>query len=138
MRAQPDPDLVLVEEMLAPPPLEDARRSLEYWQRRRSSLRPYQRAARREAREMALRWEERVRDAERIRFEATVFGRILKGVGLTALWAQRSALSKQRLLLLAWALTPRPVKLTALGLVGAWLLFAVLTVGVLAALAGHM
>jgi hypothetical protein len=33
---------------------------------------------------------------------------------------------------------PRPVKLTALGLVGAWLLFAVLTVGVLAALAGHM
>jgi hypothetical protein len=138
MRAQPDPDLVLVEEMLAPPPLEDARRSLEYWQRRRSSLRLYQRAARREAREMALRWEERVRDAERIRFEATVFGRILKGVGLTALWAQWSALSKQRLLLLAWALMPRPVKLTALGLVGAWLLFAVLTVGVLAALAGHM
>jgi hypothetical protein len=138
MRAQPDPDLVLVEEMLAPPPLEDARRSLEYWQRRRSSLRLYQRAARREAREMALRWEERVRDAERIRFEATVFGWILKGVGLTALWTQRSALSKQRLLLLAWAVTPRPVKLTALGLVGAWLLFAVLTVGVLAALAGHM
>jgi hypothetical protein len=138
MRAHHDPDLVLVQEMLAPPPLEDARRSLEYWERRQKSLRLYQRRARREAREMALRWEARVRAAERVRFEATLFGRILGAVGLTALWTQRSALRKQRLLALAWVLTPRPIKLAALGLVGAWLLAAVLTVGVLVALAGQM
>jgi hypothetical protein len=138
MRAHSDPDLVLVQEMLAPPPLEDARRSLEYWERRQRSLRLYQRGARREAREMATRWEARVRAAERVHFEATLFGRVLAAVGLTALWTQRSALRKHRLLPLAWALAPRPVKLAALGLVGAWLLFAVLTVGVLAALAGHM
>jgi hypothetical protein len=138
MRAHHDPDLVLVQEMLAPPPLEDARRSLEYWERRQKSLRLYQRRARREAREMALRWEARVRAAERVRFEATLFGRILGAVGLTALWTQRSALRKQRLLALAWVLTPRLIKLAALGLVGAWLLAAVLTVGVLVALAGQM
>ena len=138
MRAHHDPDLVLVQEMLAPPPLEDARRSLEYWERRQRSLRLYQRGARREAREMALRWEARVRAAERVRFEATLFGRILAAVGLTTLWTQRSALRKERLLSLAWALTPRPVRLAALGLVAAWLLVAVLTVTVLAALAGHM
>lgn len=138
MRAHHDPDLVLVQEMLAPPPLEDARRSLEYWERRQKSLRLYQRRARREAREMALRWEARVRAAEQVRFEATLFGRILGAVGLTALWTQRSALRKQRLLALAWVLTPRPIKLAALGLVGAWLLAAVLTVGVLVALAGQM
>jgi hypothetical protein len=87
---------------------------------------------------MATRWEARVRAAERVHFEATLFGKVLAAVGLTALWTQRSALRKHRLLPLAWALAPRPVKLAALGLVGAWLLFAVLTVGVLAALAGHM
>lgn len=134
MRAR-DPDLVLVEELLAPPPLEDARRSLEYWERRRSSLRIYQRAARREASEMALRWEARVRAAERIRFEATLFGRILAAVGLSALWAQWP---RMRLASVAWRFLPRPVKLAAYGLVAAWLLAAVLTVCVLAALAGQL
>src|SRR5947199_10122457 len=107
MRAHHDPDLVLVQEMLAPPPLEDARRSLEYWERRQRSLRLHQRGARREAREMALRWESRVRAAERVRFEATLFGRILAAVGLSALWAQRLPLRKGRLLSLAWVLLPR-------------------------------
>ena len=136
MRAQQDPDLVLVQEMLAPPPLEDARRSLEYWERRQKSLRLYQRAARREAREMALRWESRVRAAERISFEATLFGRILAAVGLSARWAPRPPFRKQRLLALAWVFMPRPLKLAAVGLVAAWLLAAVLTVAVLAAVTG--
>jgi hypothetical protein len=134
----PDPDSVLVEEMLAPPPLDDARRSLEYWERRRQSLRLHQRAARREAREMAARWEARVRAAERVHFESTVFGRILVAVGLSGLWAQRLALRKGRLLSVAWALMPRPLRLAAYGLVAAWLLVAVLTVAVLAAVAGHL
>jgi hypothetical protein len=136
--AHPDPDLVLVQSMLAPPPLEDARRSLEYWERRQKTLPLYQRRARREAREMALRWEERVRAAERVRFEATVFGRILASLGLSGLWAQRVRFGKQRLLFLAWVLTPRPLKLVAGGLVAAWLLTAVATVTVLAVVAAHL
>jgi hypothetical protein len=138
MRAHRDPDLALIQELLAPPPLEDARRSLEYWERRRSSLRLYQRAARREAREMVLRWEARVRAAERIRFEATVFGRILAAVGLSALWAQWPRFRTQRLVSAAWAFLPQQVKLAAYGLVAAWLLAAVLTMCVLAALAGQL
>ena len=82
MRSRRDPDLVLVEAMLAPPPLEDARSSLAYWQERRRRLPVYQRSARREAREMAARWEGRVHEAELLRFESTVAGRILKAVGL--------------------------------------------------------
>jgi hypothetical protein len=136
--AHSDPDLVLVQSMLAPPPLEDARRSLEYWEQRQKKLPLYQRRARREAREMALRWEERVRAAERVRFEATVFGRILASLGLSGLWAQRVRFGKQRLLFLAWVLTPRPLKLVAGGLVAAWLLTAVATVTVLALVAAHL
>jgi hypothetical protein len=134
----PDPDLVLVESMLAPPPLEDARSSLEYWERRQKSLPLYQRRARREAREMAQRWESRVQAAERVRFEATAFGRILAAFGLLGLWTQRVRFGKQRLFFVAWALTPRTVKLVAGGLVAAWLLTAVVTVTVLTVVAAHL
>jgi len=87
---------------------------------------------------MALRWESRVRAAERVRFEATVSGRILAAVGLSGLWTQRIRFGKQRLLFLVWALTPRKLKLVAGGLVAAWLLTAVVTVAVLAVVAGHL
>jgi hypothetical protein len=136
--AHPDPDLVLVQSMLAPPPLEDARRSLEYWERRQKSLRLYQRRARQEAREMVVRWESRVRAAERVRFEATVSGRILAALGLSGLWTQRVRFGKQRLFVLAWALTPRKLKLVAGGLVAAWLLTAAMTVAVLALVAARL
>jgi hypothetical protein len=136
--AQPDPDLALVQSMLAPPPLEDARRSLEYWERRQKSLPLYQRRARREARELAQRWESRVRAAERVRFEATAFGRVLAAFGLSSFWTQRARFGKQRLFFVAWALTPRTLKLVAGGLVAAWLLTAVVTVTVLAVVAAHL
>jgi hypothetical protein len=136
--AHPDPDLVLVQSMLAPPPLEDARRSLEYWERRQKSLPLYQRRARREAREMALRWQSRVRAAERLRFEATTFGRILAAFGLSGLSPQRVGFDKQRLFFVAWALTPRTLKLVAGGLVAAWLLTAVVTVTALAVVAAYL
>jgi hypothetical protein len=128
-----DPDLVLAQEMLAPPPLEDARRSLEYWVRRQKSLRLYQRSARREAREMALRWEARVRAAERVRFDGTLLGRIVRTLGLSGLVASRLPLRKGRLLVLAWALVPRRFKLVAYGVVAAWLVVAVAMFAVLAA-----
>jgi hypothetical protein len=87
---------------------------------------------------MALRWESRVRAAERARFEATVTGRILAALGLSGLWTQRVRLGKQRLVFLAWALTPRRLKLVAGGLVAAWLLTAVATVAVLAVVAARL
>ena len=44
-----DADEFLVQEMLAPPPLEQARSSLEFWRRRRKVLPFYRRRERREA-----------------------------------------------------------------------------------------
>ncbi len=87
---------------------------------------------------MALRWESRVRAAERVRFEATAFGRILAAFGLSGLWTQRVCFSKQRLFFVAWALTPQTLKLAVGGLVAAWLLTAVVTVTVLAVVAAHL
>jgi len=137
MRARPDPDLLLVERMLAPPPLEDARRSLEYWRRRRKTLPVYKRRARQEAREMALRWDERVRAAERLRFDSTVLGRILKAVGVSSFYRRNAPETKWRLVRLGWALVPRNLKLVAGGLIAAWL-FLLLGVVALAALVVHV
>ena len=133
MRSRRDPDLVLVESMLAPPPLEDAQRSLAYWQERQRRLPVYQRRARREAREMASRWEGRVRGAEALRFEATVAGRILTALGLSGLYRRLQPVTKGRLLWMFWAVLPPRLKLVAGGLVGAWLLASLVAVTALAA-----
>lgn len=135
MRAPRDPDLQLVEAMLAPPPLEDARRSLAYWERRCKALPLYRRAARREAREMASRWDARVRAAERVRFESTVPGRILRALGLSGLVVYRSQLAKGRLLAFAWELVPRRLKLVAAGVAAAWLLVVTVMVTTVIAVA---
>ena len=91
--AERDADLVLIERMLAPPPLEDARSSLEYWQRRRKALPLYRRSARREAKEMAVRWQERVRAAELARFEASTVGRLFARLGISSVWFSRARLA---------------------------------------------
>lgn len=111
MRAARDPDLLLIEEMLAPPPLEDALSSLDFWQRRRRSLPLYRRAARREANEMAARWQERVHAAKRARFESSLVGRLLTALGISSLWLRRVRPDKQTLFWLAWAVVPRRLKL---------------------------
>jgi hypothetical protein len=133
MRAQRDQDLLLVETMLAPPPLEDARRSLEYWERRHRALPLYHRRARREAREMAARWDERVRAAERVRFESSVVGRVVAWLGLSSAFVDRVRFTKRGLLFLAWALVPRRIKLVAGGVVAAWLIVAIAAIAALAA-----
>jgi hypothetical protein len=135
MRTHSDPDLLLVERMLAPPPLDDARRSLEYWRRRQKALPVYKRRARQEAREMALRWDERVRAAERLQFDSTVLGRILKAVGLSSLYRRNVPNTKWRLVRLGWVLVPRNLKLAAGGLIAAWVivLLAVVAFTVVAA-----
>jgi hypothetical protein len=122
MRDLRDPDLSHVEEMLAPPQLEDARRSLEYWQHRRRALPLYRRRARREAVEMARRWEARVRTAQQARFDASPIGKVLAAFGIR-LYAWR-LFTKAGLFSLVWAAVPRQVKLVAGGLAAAWLLVA--------------
>jgi hypothetical protein len=114
---------MLLDEMLAPPPLEDARRSLEYWQNRRRALPVYRRRARREAVEMATRWEIRVRAAQQARFDASPIGRVLAALGIR-LYAWRFRFTKRGVLSLAWAAVPRPVKLVAGGLLATWLVVA--------------
>jgi hypothetical protein len=131
MRADRDPDLLLVEQMLAPPPLDEARRSLEYWQRRQRQLPFYRRAERREARTMASRCEERVRAAEQARFEASAVGRLLTALGISSLWLRRMRSAEPVLFWLAWAFVMRRIRFLAVGLLGVAL---ILMVGALAAL----
>ena len=135
MLRQRDPDLLLVEAMLAPPPLDEARSSLDYWRRRGSALPLYRRAARREAKEMAARWEARVRAAELARFEASVAGRVLAALGIRLHWLRQVRIEKRALLVLGWALVPRTVKLYAAGLVAVSLLFVTALAVVFAQLA---
>jgi hypothetical protein len=131
MRAERDQDLLLVERMLAPPPLEDARSSLEYWKRRRKALPLYRRAARREAKEMAIRWQERVRAAELALFEASMVGRLLAGLGLSTLWLRRVRFAKEALVWVAWVVVMRRVKLVVGGLAALGLILVVATVAAL-------
>ena len=105
-RVSYDPDLVLVDEMLAPPPLEDARRSLEFWRSRKQALPLYKRAARREADTMIARWQERVRAAERARFDATPLGWLL-----AKLWPGRVAIDRRTVVGFAWKSTPPALRL---------------------------
>jgi hypothetical protein len=125
MRADRDSDLLLVESMLAPPPLDEARSSLEYWQRRRRSLPLYRRAARREAREMEARCEERVRAAEQARFESSPVGSLLTALGISSLWMRRVRSAEGVLFWLAWAFAMRKMKLVAGGLTAVGLLLVV-------------
>jgi hypothetical protein len=60
------------------PDLADARESLEYWQRRERALPRRQRAQRREAREHAARWQQRVARAERETYGAGPLGALLQ------------------------------------------------------------
>jgi hypothetical protein len=119
-----DPDLVLVDSMLAPPPLDDARRSHEYWERRRKTLPVYRRAARREAREMAARWEDRVHAARIARFEASPVGRFLGMLGISTGWLRQIRVSKRGVLAFAWIVVPPKLKLVAGAVVAAWLVTA--------------
>jgi hypothetical protein len=102
-----DPDELLIEELLRPPPLEQARGSLEFWVRRRSALPLYRVKARREASEMIRRARAQVAAAERVRYGAGFAGlvrRLLAGEPLP--WS----LGRKRMLIrLAWRIGRRGV-----------------------------
>jgi hypothetical protein len=138
MRVQADPDLILVDAMRAPPALEDARSSLEYWERRQRALPVYRRGARREAREMAARWEARLRAAERVRFESTLTGRILVWLGLSRFFVRPAGLMQWRLISFAWLLVPRRMKLVAGAVLAAWVIVAIATFTVVAAVLAQL
>jgi hypothetical protein len=127
-----DPDLVLAQTMSAPPALDDARNSLDYWQRRRKALPVYRLSARREAREMAQRWEERVLAAKQARFEASPFGRFMSGLGFTNVWPHWVRLRRKGLLAVAWMVVPPKLKLVAGAILATWLLVSISAVAVIA------
>ena len=135
---QRDPDLVLIEQMLAPPPLEDARSSLAYWRDRRKSLPLYRRAARREAKEMAGRWERRVDAAEQVAFEASTVGRLLAALGLSSPWLRRVRFAKGALLWLGWMVVTRKLRLVARGFAAVGLLLAVAVIVLFVLVVGQL
>jgi hypothetical protein len=133
--AERDPDTVLVEQMLAPPPLEDARSSLEYWEHRRKALPLYRRAARREAKQMAVRWQERVRAAELAHFEASTVGRLLARLGISSIWFRRVQTASQLLSWVAWVVVLRKVKFLLGSFAALGILIVVLLIVLIAQLA---
>jgi len=114
------PDELLLERMLAPPPLEDALSSLEFWCQRRSRLPFFRVAERREADEMIRRWKARVTAAERAHYGTGLYGRIRRlFVSRPPAWplGPRTAL-----VAFAWRMLPRRVAMIALAAAGTILL----------------
>jgi hypothetical protein len=121
--ASRDADELLVQEMLAPLPLEQARSSLEFWRGRRKLLPFYCRRERREADEMIHRWRARVAAAERARFGTGLFGRFRRSIALEPVsWP-----FGRRWALLAFVLSilPRRLALVAIAVLGAFFLTVV-------------
>jgi hypothetical protein len=120
-----DADELLVQEMLAPLPLEQARSSLEFWGRRRQMVPFYRRTERREADEMIRRWRARVAAAERARFGTGLLGQIRR-------WLAREPLSwpfarERAFFAFLWNILPPRIALVAVASLGA---FFVTTVGI--------
>jgi hypothetical protein len=120
-----DADELLVQEMLAPLPLEQARSSLEFWRRRRQMVPFYRRTERKEADEMIRRWRARVAAAERAHFGTGLFGQIRRRLALEPLsWP----FPRERALFgFLWSILPRRIALVAVASLGA---FFITTVGI--------
>ena len=115
-----DADELLVQEMLAPLPLDQARSSLEFWRERRQVLPFYRLRERREADEMIHRWRVRVAAAERARFGTGLFGRVRRSFALEPLsWPVGR---KWALVAFVWSILPRRLALVAIAVLGAFFL----------------
>jgi hypothetical protein len=120
-----DADELLVQEMLAPLPLERARSSLEFWRERRKVLPLYRRRERREADEMIRRWRARVAAAERAHFGTGLFGQIRRRLAHEPLlWPFPR---ERAFFAFFWSILPRRIALVAVASLGA---FFVATVGI--------
>jgi len=114
-------DELLLEKMLAPPPLEQARSSLEFWRQRRRRLPFFRIAERREADEMIRRWRARVEAAERARFGTGLYGRIRRLLVLEPppYWPVGP---KTALVAFAWRMLPRRLAMIAVAALGVMLI----------------
>jgi hypothetical protein len=121
----PHRDELLIAEMREPPPLEQARASLDYWMRRRASLSLYKRSARREADEMIRRCRQRVAEAERRRYGTGIAGFVRR---LIAGDTPQRLVVRSGLLAFAWAFLPRRLVYAATAFFLVWLLVGVLVV----------
>jgi hypothetical protein len=118
-------DELLIQEMLAPLPLEQARSSLEFWRERRKVLPFYRRTERREADEMIRRWRARVAAAEHARFGTGLFGQIRRRLAHEPLlWPFQR---ERAFFAFLWSILPRRIALVAVASLGA---FFVATVGI--------
>jgi hypothetical protein len=102
-----DPDEVLIQELLRPPPLEQARASLEFWQRRYKALQLYRVRARREAKEMIRVARAQVTAAEHARYGSGLAGlarRILAGEPFPWGFGRRLSVAA-----LVWRVGPRRI-----------------------------
>jgi hypothetical protein len=116
----PHADELLLEKMLAPLPLEQARSSLEFWLQRRRRLPFFRFAERREADEMIRRWRARVEAAERARFGTGLYGRIRRLLFLEPpSWPFGP---KTGLVAFAWRMLPRRLAMIALAALGVMLI----------------
>jgi hypothetical protein len=128
-----DPDQLLITAMREPPPLEQARGSLEFWRRRRSSLPIYRRAARREADAMIRRCHDNVLAAERRRYGNGPLGLLRRLVaGDPPSWR----LTGGGLATVVWRLVPRWLWVAAGAFAVLWLLAGALMLVALAQLLG--
>lgn len=84
--AQPDPrresDDALLADLTAPPSLEDAQESYQYWLTRQQELPRHKRHERAEAEQMAARWKQRLDAARRERYGPTPFEQLLETLGI--------------------------------------------------------
>lgn len=76
-------DDALISEMMAPPPLEDAQASLDFWRQRRRELPLYRRRARREAELRMASAEETLRASRRAKFGPTLLEQLSEAVGIS-------------------------------------------------------
>lgn len=80
---------------------------------------------------MTIIWQERVRAAELVAFEATPVGRILAAIGLSGHWIRRAHLAKRVTVWLVWGLFFRKLRLVAGGIAAAGVLMVVGVVALL-------
>jgi hypothetical protein len=72
----------LLTELTAPPSVEEAREAYDFWRNRRAALPVYDRAERKEADQMASRWNERLAAAERQRYGPSLIEQLFTALGV--------------------------------------------------------
>lgn len=80
--AKPDDD-ALIAAMLAPPPVDDAQASYDFWRKRRHDLPVYRRRARREAEARLAAAEQQLRAARRAKYGPTLLEQLSEAVGMS-------------------------------------------------------